>query len=218
MGEGGFPLRVVDGLELDRRWREVLRPGQILHDRERRPRRLPRFFYEIPSWDVALETPLAEHFQVWEFLNVDALEADVLRTDWPRYLPCAVSLLAAHLELFRREVGTYVHVAANGGYRSPGHRLSTHASRHCWGTAVNLYHVGDDTLDDEATLRKYARAAQRTLPAVWVRPYGHGVGDADDHLHLDLGYTVMVPHGVAGEAGEPNGDDDSGERVADRER
>ena len=29
------------------------------------------------------------------------------------------------------------------------------------------------------------------MPGVWVRPYGHGDGEADDHLHIDIGYTVF---------------------------
>jgi hypothetical protein len=28
---------------------------------------------------------------------------------------------------------------------------------------------------------------------VWVRPNGPGDGEADDHLHVDLGYTVFDP-------------------------
>ena len=27
----------------------------------------------------------------------------------------------------------------------------------------------------------------------WVMPYGHEIGKADDHMHLDLGYVVVVP-------------------------
>jgi hypothetical protein len=26
-----------------------------------------------------------------------------------------------------------------------------------------------------------------------VRPYGHEIGKADDHMHLDLGYITLVP-------------------------
>lgn len=194
-----FPLRVVDGRTLDEEYRRVLRPGELMRDRRGNLRRLPRFFYRIESWDQALETALSPNFEVWEFINVDVREHERVRTDWPRYTPCAVSLLAAHLELFREAVDTYVHVAANGGYRSPAHRLSTHASPHCWGTAVNVYRIGDDWLDGEKTLAKYARVARRVMPAVYVRPFGGRVGEADDHLHLDLGYTLMVPGSAPGE-------------------
>lgn len=203
-----LPLPVVDGLALPAELRELLRPGEPLRDREGQLRRLPRFFFEVPSWQVALETRLAPNFQVWEFLNVDVREAERLRIGWPRYLPCAVSVLAVFLELLREEVDTYVHLGANGGYRSPAHALSTHASTHCWGTAANLYRVGDDWLDDERTIRRYARVVERLMPGVYVRPWGHVAGEADDHLHLDLGWSVVVPHGTAGEQedGDPQSD------------
>lgn len=209
-----FPLKVVDGLALDEEVRRILRPGETMRDREGRLRRLPRWFYEVESWEDALETPLSPNFEVWEFLNVDVREAEALRTRWPRYIPCAVALLAGHLELFRREVDTYVHVAANGGYRSPGHALSTHASAHCWGTAVNLYRVGDDWLDDEKTIRRYARIVRKLMPAAHVRPYGTGVGEADDHLHIDLGWVVATPWG-AGDEGEPEASPEDREDVTE---
>jgi len=196
---GDFTLEVVDGLKLGDELRRILRPGELMRDRDGRLRRLPRFFYRIPSWEVALETPLSPHFEIWEFLNVDVRETERLRSDWPRFLPCAVSMIASFLELLRREVDTYVHISANGGYRSPAHRLSTHASTHCWGTAANVYRVGDDWLDGEKTIARYARIAERLMPGLYVRPYGHGKGEADDHLHVDLGWTIVVPHGVPGE-------------------
>jgi hypothetical protein len=197
-----FPLPVVDALELPAEHRRALRPGELMRDRHGRWRRLPRFFYEIPSWEVALETDLSPHFQVWEFLNVDVYEDELLRTSWPRYIPCAVTLLAAHLELFRQEAGTYVHIAANGGYRSPSHRLSTHASPHCWATAANIYKIGDEMMDTQSAIVKYNRLARRVMPALYVRPYGHGAGEADDHVHLDLGYTTAVPNDAGSEAPE----------------
>jgi len=211
---GDFTLRVVDGLKLDDGLRRILRPGELMRDRDGRLRRLPRFFYEIPSWETALETPLSPHFETWEFLNVDVRETERLRSDWPRYLPCAVTLTASFLELFRREVDTYVHIAANGGYRSPAHALSTHASPHCWGTAANIYRVGDDWLDGEKTIARYVKVARRLMPGVYARPYGHGVGEADDHLHLDLGWTLVVPHGVPGERARREDPVDEG-RAAD---
>jgi hypothetical protein len=192
-------LKMVDGTTLGAEYRAVLRPGELMRDRSRRFRRLPRFFYEIPSWDVALETQLAPHFQLWEFINVDVRETELLRASWPRYIPCAVSLLAAYLELLRQEVGTYVHVAANGGYRSPAHRFSRHASPHLWGTAANIYRIGDDWLDDDRTITRYGKIAEKVLPGIRALPWGHGVGETDDQLHLDLGYTVVVPSDAPGE-------------------
>ena len=86
---------------------------------------------------------LTPNFGLWEFIDVDVREAEPLRR-FPRYVPCAVTLLARALERFRDHVGTFVHVAANGGYRSPAHALTAHASPHCWGTAANIYRIGDD--------------------------------------------------------------------------
>jgi hypothetical protein len=31
------------------------------------------------------------------------------------------------------------------------------------------------------------------IPGVWVRPFGQEDGEADDHLHIDIGYTVFEP-------------------------
>lgn len=197
---GVLPLPVVDGLALDRARRTVLRPDQALEDRDGRARRLPRFFYEVDSWQTAQQVMLSEHFALWEFLTVDVREAEPQRT-FPRYIPCAVTALAAHLQVLREAVGTYVHISANGGYRSPAHALSTHASLHCWGTAVNIYRIGDDYLDSEDRIEKYARIARKSLPGWWVRPYGNEVGTADDHLHLDLGYMLLVPREAPSEQG-----------------
>src|SRR5262245_30093517 len=104
---GTLPLPVVDGLRLDPPYREALQPGGILRDADGRGRRLPRFFYEIDSWQTALDTPLSPHFMLWELICVDVREAALLRT-FPRYVPCAVTLMAAALEPFRAAVGTYV--------------------------------------------------------------------------------------------------------------
>jgi hypothetical protein len=194
----GLVLPVVDGLALGEKYREVLRPGEVMHDRAGRVRILPRFFYEVDSWKTAAELPLAPHFMLWEFLTVDVREAPPQRT-FPRYVPCAITILAAHLELFRMAVGSYVHIAANGGYRSPGHRFSRFASTHCWGVAANIYRIGSEFLDTQERIERYTRIARETMPGVWVRPYGSGEGFADDHLHVDLGHVTAVPRGAGSE-------------------
>jgi hypothetical protein len=181
--------------------REVLRPGDTLHDRAGVARVLPSSFLRVDSWAQARETVLTEHFTLSELIGVDVREAPVVRS-FPRYVPCAVLLLAAGLELLRLEVGTYVHVAANGGYRSPGHALSRHASRHCWGTAANIYRIGDTYLDSREEIEKYAAIARRVIPGVWIRPFGPDDGQADDHLHIDIGYTVFDPVDVQ-DGGQP---------------
>ena len=189
-----LPLPVVQARDLPPELRKVLRAGESLVDRSGVQRVLPSTFLRVDSWSQAAETPLALHFTLSELIAVDVREAPVARA-FPRYVPCALVLLAAGLELFRLEVGTYVHVAANGGYRSPSHALSRHASRHCWGTAANIYRVGDTCLDSREEIEKYAAIARRVIPGVWVRPYGQADGEADDHLHIDIGYTLFEPVG-----------------------
>jgi hypothetical protein len=187
-----LPLPLVPADDLPPELREVLRPGETMKDRSGAARVLPSSFLRVDSWSQALETQLTPHFNLWELIGVDVREAPLARS-FPRYVPCALVLLAAGLELFRLEVGTYVHVAANGGYRSPGHALSRHASRHCWGTAANIYRIGDTYLDTREEIEKYAAIARRVIPGAWIRPYGPEDGQADDHLHIDIGYTMFDP-------------------------
>ena len=187
-----LPLPLVPADELPPDVREVLRPGATLQDRSGIARVLPSSFLRVDSWHQALEIDFSAHFKAWELIGVDVREAPPART-FPRYVPCAVLLLAGALELFRIEVGTYVHVAANGGYRSPGHALTRHASRHCWGTAANIYRIGDTYLDSREEIEKYAAIARRVIPGVWVRPFGPEDGQTDDHLHIDIGYTLFEP-------------------------
>lgn len=200
-------LPIVDGLRLARPYRDALRPGEILRDAEGRGRRLPRFFYEIDSWETARTTPLSPHFMLWELIYVDVREAELLRT-FPRYVPCAVTLMAAALEPFRAAAGTYMHVAANGGYRSPAHRLSAVATPHCWGSAVNIYRIGNDWLDAPETIERYNRIARETMGGVQARPWGTGRGFVDDQIHLDLGFVTLVPHGAETEDGDGAGMDE----------
>src|SRR5260370_42275471 len=124
---------------------------------------------------------------------VDGGEADLLLSQFPHYVPCAVILLAMLLEDFRREVGAPVFISANGGYRSPAHQIGGAKSIHAWGTAADIYRVGDTFLDDTKSIEKYAAIAVSLSPAVLVRPFGSGAGETDDHLHLDLGFLTLTP-------------------------
>jgi len=195
-------LRIVDGFRLDKARRDALVPGGVLRDRDGRTRQLPRYFYEIESWNAALEFELAPHFHLWEFIHTDVREANPLRF-FPRYVPCAVTLTAALLERFREAVGEPVRVAANGGYRSPQHELTADASTHCWGSAVNIYRIGDQYLETRDRIERYAEIARETLPGAWIRPVGEDRGFADDHLHIDFGYLVSVPHDAPGDPYNP---------------
>jgi hypothetical protein len=142
-----------------------------------------------------MKIELATHFLLWEFIQVDVREAPALRT-FPRYVPCAITLLAVCLERFREAVGTLVHISANGGYRSPSHRFSKNATPHAWGTAANIYRIGDTYLDNRNAIERFSLIARETLPGVWTRPYGAPTGYSEDHLHLDLGYVLSVPRDV----------------------
>lgn len=203
-----FPLRLVDGRRLERRYRDVLLPGGILCDHAGRARVLPRYFYEVTSWQEARETSLARHFTVSEFIHTDVREAPALRV-FPRYIPCATVLLALALEQLREAVGTYVYIGANGGYCSPRHAGTGGASPHCWGTAANIYRIGDTYLDTPEIIRRYAALVHDLIPTVWTRPLNDARMMTDDHLHIDLGYVVSVPREAPGEtynlklAGDP---------------
>lgn len=135
-------LEIVDGLGFSEDLRRVYCPDEEMRDRDGLAHRLPRYFYKVPDWDAALNVRLTPHFDLWEFMICDYKEHP-LATQYPRYIPCAVSLIAAALEVVRAEFNSYVHIAANGGYRSPCHQLSTYASPHCWATAANIYRIAD---------------------------------------------------------------------------
>jgi len=188
-------LPVVDGLRLPENLRALLRPDEPVADRFGRLHRLPRFFYEVRSWSQAQEMPLTAHVRLSELLIVDCREAPRLLEDFPHYVPCAVSMLARVLEDFRVRVGASVYISANGGYRSPVHRLSTVASPHQWAAAADIYRIGDTFLNTHTAIEKYAALARDMAPELNVLPYGHQPGESDDHLHLDLGYVHLIPSG-----------------------
>lgn len=188
-------MKIVDGLTLSAEFRALLRPGEmvVVADDEAHP--LPRFFYEIDSWEHAKRTPLTPHFTLSEFITVDCREADRLLHTFPHYVPCAVAVLARYLEEFRQRAEAPVYIAVNGGYRSPAHRLSDPPNPHLWATAVNLYRIGDTWLDSQKSIERYARIAAAMGEEIFVRPYGYAPGETDDHLHLDLGYLHSIPRG-----------------------
>jgi hypothetical protein len=139
---------------------------------------------------------MSAHFGLWEFMDVDLREPLPLRT-FPRYVPCAVTLLAAALETVRLDIGLPMRVAANGGYRSPSHARTEAGSLHCWGAAANIYSVGPDLLDTPERIERVTGVIRRLLPFAWVRPYGAELGMADDHVHVDIGYATLVPRGAS---------------------
>ena len=192
----GSLLPVVDGSGLPPPYRQLLRPGAMMATSDGTVHRLPRFFYRVDTRAIAVDTQLTPHFGLWEFIEVDLHEPEPLRT-YPRYVPCAVAVLAAALEVLRVEIGAPIRIAANGGYRSPSHTGSRSGSAHCWGTAANIYRIGGDLVDSEGAIARYSDVASRVFHGCWTRPYGHDRGFSDDHLHLDLGYVTAVPRDVS---------------------
>ena len=182
-------LKRVDGMKLSAEHRALLRPAERVQSSDGHVHHLPRFFFEVPSWPEAREIRLAPHFSLAELMMVDCREADLLLRSFPHYVPCAIAILACHLECFRHEADAPVFVSANGGYRSPAHQLSGPDYSHAWGTAADIYRVGDTYLDDEKAIAKYARIADSLGPEVFVKPCVEG----DDHLHLDLGFITVAP-------------------------
>src|SRR5947207_11999659 len=186
-------LHAVDGFDLPQEYRVLLRPGEAETDFQGNIHRLPRFFYVIRSWQEAHDVRLAPHFTLAELMLVDCREAGLLLSDFPHYVPCAIVLLARLLEDFRREVDASVFISANGGYRSPAHQIGGAKSIHAWGTAANIYRVGDTFLDDAKSIEKYRGIAASLSPAVFVWPFGSERGKTNDHLHIDLGFVSLAP-------------------------
>ena len=186
---GPGALRAVDGLTLSPEHRAVLRPGEAVTDENGMRHHLPRFFFEIPSWEEAHSLRVASHFALSELITVDSREVELLLRSFPHYVPCAILALARYLEDFRRQVDAPIFVSANGGYRSPAHRINRRVSLHSWGTAADIYRVGDTSLNDEKSITRYGEIAASLGAEVHVRSYQEG----DDHLQVDLGYLTLVP-------------------------
>lgn len=186
---GSRELHAVDGLTLPAEHRAALRPGEAVMDENGNLHHLPRFFFEVPSWNEAHSLRVASHFSLSELITVDTREAELLLRTFPHYVPCAILALARYLEDFRRQVDAPVFVSANGGYRSPAHRINRGPSLHNWGTAADIYRVGDTYLNDERSITRYAEIAASLGAEVNVRAFREG----DDHLQVDLGYLTLVP-------------------------
>ena len=197
MSEQTQTIKVVDAFDLDDELRSLLKPGEMVRDPQGHRHRLPRYFYEIPNHEAAVQIRLAPHFGLNEFILVDLREAQRLQ-NFPRYVPCAVRMLAFYLEHFRMAVGASVHIAVNGGYRSPSHKMGINATPHLWGTAADIYRVGTTILKSKETIDKYNELAMDLSDDAMVMPYGHETGQAaDDHVHVDLGYLTVVPREIS---------------------
>lgn len=192
-----LPIKVVDACDLDDELRSLLKPGEMVRGAEGRRHRLPRYFYEIPDREASIGIRLTHHFGLNEFILVDLKEAPRLQ-QFPRYVPCAVTLLAFYLEQFRRDAGASVHIPVNGGYRSPSHKLSLTATPHMWATAADIYRIGTTILKGKETIEKYNAIAEDLSDDLHILPYGHVTGaNADDHVHIDLGYITVIPREIS---------------------
>jgi len=190
-------IKVVDTFDLDDELRSLLKPGEMVRDEQGRRHRLPRYFYEIPTHEAAMQIRLTQHFGLNEFILVDLKEAQRLQ-QFPRYVPCAVRLLAFFLEQFRSAAGGSVHVAVNGGYRSPAHKMALHATPHMWGTAADVYRIGSNILKTKELIDRFNDVAEELSDDVTVMPYGHETGkNVDDHIHIDLGYILVFPREIS---------------------
>jgi hypothetical protein len=189
-------IKVVDAFDLDDELRGILKPGEMVRDAQGRRHRLPRYFYEVPSHELATKIRLTQHFGLNEFVLVDLKEAPRLQ-QFPRYVPCAVRMLAFYLEQFRAAAGASLHIAVNGAYRSPAHKLASNATAHMWGTAADIYRAGSTILRTKEAIEKYNEIAEDVSEDVRVLPYGHAIGNADDHVHVDLGYITMIPREIS---------------------
>ena len=214
MSDSPAGLKIVDAFDLEPELRALLRPNEMAMGKAGRQHRLPRYFYEVPSHERAKEVRLTPHFGLNEFLLVDLKEAPLIRR-YPRYIPCAVRLLAFYLERLREAVGQPIHLAVNGGYRSPVHKLAVGITPHMWGTAADFFRIGGTLLNDKDAIEKYNRIAEDLSDDLWVMPYGHDIGSADDHIHVDLGYISLVPREMTEDRAESS---PAGPRFAIEER
>ncbi len=197
MSDQDQSIKVVDAFDLDDELRSLLKPGEMVRDGEGRRHRLPRYFYEIPSHEAGMQIRLSPHFGLNEFTLVDLKEAPRLQ-QFPRYVPCAVRILSFYLEQFRSAVGASVHIAVNGAYRSPSHKLAIGGTAHMWGTAADVYRIGTTILKTREQIEKYNVIAEDLSEDISVLPYGHVTGNnADDHVHLDVGYITVIPREIS---------------------
>ena len=64
-------MKIVDGLKLSAQHRSLLRPGEMVEVATGEFHPLPRFFYEIDSWEHAKQTLLTPHFTISELISRD---------------------------------------------------------------------------------------------------------------------------------------------------
>src|SRR5205085_7860446 len=67
-----------------------------------------------------------------------------------------------------------------------------------WATAADIYRIGSTILKGRETIEKYNSIAEESSDDLHVLPYGHVTGqNADDHVHIDLGYVTVIPREIS---------------------
>ena len=64
---------------------------------------------------------------------------------------------------------------------------------------------GNEWMNDRDSIERANSAISRISPSLWVRPYGPDRGEANDHVHIDIGYAILEPRGAMGEDPEEAG-------------
>jgi hypothetical protein len=204
-------MKIVDGLSLPKPQRDCLRPGDLLQDGCGETHRLPRFFYEVPSWDEAKQFKLTVNFTLAELILVDCRESRALFRHPPLYVPCAVTVLGRYLQEFRNRVEApglrqreWRLPIARASMGSQPARWSRQRSSLGGGRRIFIGSVTPGSMR-RSPIERHARIAQGIGPEVFVRSFGCGAGETDDHLHLDLGFVTLMPHGSERSINAPYG-------------
>jgi hypothetical protein len=76
--------------------------------------------------------------------------------------------------------------------------MAINGTPHMWGTAADIYRIGSTILRGKEGIDRYNEIAEDISADVNVLPYGHVTGmNADDHVHLDLGYVTSIPREIS---------------------
>ena len=66
------------------------------------------------------------------------------------------------------------------------------------GAAADVYRIGTNILKTKESIERYNDVAEDLSEDVTVLPYGHVTGkNADDHVHIDLGYITVIPREIS---------------------
>ena len=164
--------------------------AKLLQDRCGISRTLPSSFLRVDSWSQALETPLSPNFKLWNWIGVDVRETPLMGPSALR----SVRGRAAGRRARTVPPGSR-HLCARGRQR----RLSLAGACAQPARLAPLLGHGRQHLPHRRHLARQPRGSRRRRhrtardSGVWIRPYGPEDGQADDHLHLDIGYTVFEP-------------------------